>query len=235
MPRPDVTAAPRTHRRKVPVVGLTGGIGSGKSTVGQLFATHGIQCVDTDAISRELTAPGGQAMAAICQHFGAHMLDSQGALDRAAMRQLVFSNAAARHQLEAILHPLIRAEAERRLALAPPPYAILEVPLLVESPQLQARSQRILVVDCSPEQQRQRVVARSGLSAAEADRIIAAQASRQDRLAIASDVISNDGSLAQLTRAVAALHHFYVLEFTGEKSGCYDAGACSNNPGEQDQ
>ncbi len=235
MPRPDVTAAPRTPPRNVPVVGLTGGIGSGKSTVGQLFAAQGIQCVDTDAISRELTAAGGQAMAAIRQHFGAHLLDAQGALDRAAMRQLVFSNTAARRELEAILHPLIRAEVEHRLTSAPPPYTILEVPLLVESPQLQARCQRILVVDCTPEQQRQRVMARSGLSAAEADRIIAAQADRQSRLAIASDVICNGGSMAQLEHAVASLHQFYVLEFTGEKSGCYDAAACSNKPGEQDQ
>lgn len=235
MPRPDVTVAPPTTPRNVPVVGLTGGIGSGKSTVGQLFAAHGIQRVDTDIISRELTAPGGQAMASIRQRFGARMLDPQGALDRAAMRQLVFSDATARQQLEAILHPLIRAEAERRLAPASAPYVILEVPLLVESPLLQARCQRILVVDCTPEQQRQRVMARSGLSAAEADRIIAAQADRQSRLAIASDVICNDGSMAQLEHAVAALHQFYVLEFTGEKSGCYDAAACSKKPGEQDQ
>ena len=191
-------------------VGLTGGIGSGKSAVADLFAARGIAVIDTDAIAHELTAPGGEAMPAIRDTFGAAVATPDGALDRAAMRNIVFADPPARKRLEAILHPLIRSESERRLASADSPYAILMVPLLVESGDYRKRVDRVAVVDCREETQIARVMRRNGLTRPEVERILAAQASRAQRLEAADDVIDNDGSLDELGPRIEQLHVSYL-------------------------
>lgn len=194
------------------VVGLTGGIGSGKSAAAERFAARGVPIVDTDAIAHELTAPGGAAIAPIRAAFGDAVLTADGILDRSAMRRLVFAEPAARKRLEAILHPLIRAESEARLCrLASAEYAILVVPLLVESGDFRSRVDRVCVVDCPEELQIARVMARSGLSRDEVQAIIAAQTSRAARLAAADDVIDNSRGLAELDVQVASLHEKYRL------------------------
>ena len=194
------------------VVGLTGGIGSGKSAVGRLFEQQGITVVDTDAIAHALTAPGGGAMTAIRAEFGDAMANADGALDRTAMRALVFADPSARARLEAILHPMIRADSERQLQQRPPgsPYAILMVPLLIESGDYRKRVNRIAVVDCAESTQIERVIRRNGLARSEIERILAAQATRAERLAAADDVIDNDGSLAELPAQVERLHRHYL-------------------------
>jgi len=192
------------------VVGLTGGIGSGKSTVADAFVRLGVVLVDTDAIAHELTAPGGAAMPALTAAFGTPIADPAGALDRAAMRRLVFADPAARQRLEGILHPLIRQLSDERCRAASSPYAMLAVPLLVESGSYRERCQRILVVDCPESLQIERVMARNGMSEAEVRAILAAQASRQARLAIADDVLVNDGERTILYGAVAELHAKYL-------------------------
>ena len=194
------------------VVGLTGGIGSGKSAVAELFAQRGITVVDTDAIAHALTVPGGAAMAAIRAEFGDAAASADGALDRAAMRAMVFADPSARKRLEAILHPLIRAESERQIAhkVAGSAYAILMVPLLIESGDYRKRVNRIAVVDCAESTQIERVVSRSGLARSEIERILAAQATRAERLAAADDVIDNDGALAGLAPQIERLHHRYM-------------------------
>ncbi|MDO8932142.1 MAG: dephospho-CoA kinase [Rhodocyclaceae bacterium] len=195
------------------VVGLTGGIGSGKSAAAQLFAEQGAAIIDTDAIAHELTGSGGAAMPAICAAFGPGVAAADGSLDRAAMRRLVFGDVAARRRLEDILHPLIGAEADRRCAAAlaaGAPYAVLVVPLLVESGRYRQRVARVAVVDCAEETQLDRVVARNGLARDEAARIMAAQAGRQDRLAAADDVIDNDGDRRNLRQQVEKLHRRYL-------------------------
>jgi len=193
------------------VVGLTGGIGSGKSTVAELFVELGAVLVDTDAIAHELTAPGGAAMPALRAEFGAGIAGADGALDRNAMRQLVFADPAARGKLEAILHPLIRRLSDERCRAAASPYVILAVPLLVESGAYRERCNRIVVVDCPESLQIQRVMARNGMSAAEVGAIMAAQASRPQRLAVADDVVLNDGDFSSLRDRVQALHRKYLL------------------------
>lgn len=196
------------------VVGLTGGIGSGKSLVAQLFAERGIAIVDSDAIARQLTAPGGAAIPALAARFGPQMVDASGALDRAAMRRRVFADPAERQQLEAILHPLIHAESRRRCQAATSPYVIVDVPLLVEGGgQRTGRYQRILVVDCPEDLQIARVAARNGHDEAAVRAIMAAQATRAERLAAADDVIVNDSDMDALAAAVAGLHQKY-LEFS---------------------
>lgn len=192
------------------VVGLTGGIGSGKSTVAELFVAAGAVLVDTDAIAHQLTAPGGAAMPALCAAFGPGIADASGGLDRAAMRRTVFADPAARHRLEAILHPLIRQISGERCASANSPYVILAVPLLVESGSYRQRCQRVVVVDCPESRQVERVMARSGLSAGEVAAIMATQASRAERLAIADDVVHNDGERAKLDEQVAELNRKYL-------------------------
>ncbi len=196
------------------VVGLTGGIGSGKSAVGDLFAAQGVAVIDTDAIAHELTAPDGAAMRSIRSEFGDAVATPEGALDRAAMRAIVFADPSARKRLEAILHPMIRIESERRLAAAAPPYAILMVPLLVESGDYRKRVDRVAVVDCSEATQIERVMRRNGLARAEIERILAAQASRAERLAAADDVIDNDGALAELAPRIERLHASYLASAT---------------------
>ncbi len=192
------------------VVGLTGGIGSGKSTVAELFVRNGAALVDTDAIAHELTAACGAAIPALLAKFGPGVIDGSGALDRAAMRQSVFADPAARAQLEAILHPLIRQLAAERCQAAAAPYVILAVPLLVESGEYRQRCQRIAVVDCPESRQIERVMARNGLSVDQVRAIMAAQATRQQRLAVADDVVVNDGDLASLGEQVDALHRKYL-------------------------
>ena len=194
------------------VVGLTGGIGSGKSAVADLFAERGVAIIDTDAIAHALTAPGGAAMPAIRAEFGDAVASADGALDRAAMRAMVFAEPAARKRLEAILHPLIRDESERRVVAQTvgSPYAILIVPLLVEAGDYRSRVDRIAVVDCAEATQMARVRRRSGLAANEIERILAAQATRAERLAAADDVIENDGELAALAPQVMRLHLQYL-------------------------
>ncbi len=191
-------------------IGLTGGIGSGKSTVAALFSQHGVTVIDADQLSHELTAPGGAAIAAIRAAFGDEYIDSHGALDRARMREKVFSDAAAKKKLESILHPMIRDETERRVARAESPYVILMIPLLVETGEPRARCDRVLVVDCTEAIQIDRVMARSGLSRDQAEAIVAAQAPRSERLRAADDVIDNSGARESLRPQVEKLHARYV-------------------------
>ncbi|MFO1299350.1 MAG: dephospho-CoA kinase [Burkholderiaceae bacterium] len=205
---PGVSASSACERRLL--IGLTGGIGSGKSTVADLFAARGAAIVDTDAIAHELTGPGGAAIAAIRAGFGERVIRADGALDRDAMRERAFEDPAARRKLEAILHPMIRAESRRRLDAAEGPYAILVVPLLVESGDRAGGVDRILVVDCPVEVQVERVMRRSGLSRERVQTILAAQASREQRLAAADDVIDNGGAPAALDAQVEALHRRYL-------------------------
>lgn len=202
---------PPTRARRL-LIGLTGGIGSGKSTVADLFAARGAAIVDTDAIAHELTRPGGAAIDAIRAAFGDGVIRTDGALDRDAMRERAFGDPAARHRLEAILHPMIRAESRRRLEAAEGRYAILVVPLLVESGDRAGGVDRILVVDCPVEVQIERVMRRSGLSRARVETILAAQASRAQRLAAADDVIDNSGEPEALAAQVDALHRRYAGE-----------------------
>ena len=191
-------------------VGLTGGIGSGKSAVAETFAKLGVHVIDTDKIAHELTRPEGEAIAAIRDAFGTEMIAADGSLDRAAMRRLVFGDSSARKRLEAILHPLIRAESERRLGRARGPYAILVIPLLVEGGVDRSRTARVLVVDCPEALQIERVVRRSGLPEAEVRAILASQATRAQRLAAADDVIDNSGTPDTLAGQVSRLHEKYL-------------------------
>ncbi len=187
-------------------IGLTGGIGSGKSTVAAMLAALGAVVLDTDAISRELTAPGGAALPAIAALFGAQAIGADGALDRAWMRQRVFADTAARQQLEGILHPMIGAEVQRRSDAAGDAPRVFDVPLLTESRHWRERVQRVLVVDCSEETQVQRVMQRSQWSEDTVRRVIAQQAPRARRRAIADAVIFNEGlSLEALALQVQAL------------------------------
>ena len=191
------------------VIGLTGGIGSGKSAAAERFVEHGASLVDTDAIAHALTAPQGAAMPAIRAQFGADVIAEDGSLNRAAMRTRVFADTAVRHQLEALLHPLIGAESARQRLAAPGLYVILAVPLLIESGDYRARCDRVCVVDVPPETQVERVRARSALDEAQIRAIMAAQASREQRLAAADDVIDNSGTFAHLRAQVDALHLRY--------------------------
>ena len=192
------------------VVGLTGGIGSGKSAAAEEFARLGATVVDTDAIAHELTGAGGAAVSEIARLFGRAFVDPSGAMNRKRMRDLVFSDAEEKARLEALLHPMIRAESERRIASAAGPYVVLVVPLLVESPGYRARLGRVLVVDCPEALQISRVRQRSGLPEAEVRRIIASQIQRERRLAAADDVIDNSGTIAALQQRVRELHENYL-------------------------
>lgn len=191
-------------------VGLTGGIGSGKSAVADLLAAHGAAIIDTDQISHALTAPGGLAMAQIAHTFGDNFLTSEGALNRAAMRERVFSDPEARRALEAILHPLIAAQTRAEAQAANGAYLVFVVPLLVESGRWKERVDRVLVVDCSKELQVERVMRRNQLSAAQVNAIMATQASRAQRLAVADDVITNEQPLESLATEVERLHQRYL-------------------------
>lgn len=203
------------------VVGLTGGIGSGKTAVADLFVERGAVLVDTDAIAHELTAANGTAMSALIAEFGVDVANGSGALDRSAMRRRVFSDPSARVRLEGILHPLIRALSAERCRAANSPYVILAVPLLVESGNYRARCDRIAVVDCPESLQVERVMARNGMAHDEVIAIMAAQATRPQRLAVADDVVINDAGLDKVERQVESLHHKYLaLSAEKVKAGC---------------
>lgn len=193
------------------VVGLTGGIGSGKSAAADRFAAHGIAVVDADAIAHELTAADGAAMPALRAAFGRDVAAAGGALDRPRMRRLAFADPAVRRRLEGILHPMIRELAGERCRAADSPYVILAVPLLVESGTYRERCDRIVVVDCPEVLQIARVMARNGLGEAEVRAILATQAARGQRLAAADDVLANDGDLATLEARIGDLHQRYLL------------------------
>lgn len=188
-------------------IGLTGGIGSGKSTVARLLAGHGAKVVDTDAISRGLTQAGGAAMPALREAFGDGVIRPDGGLDRDQMRRLAFADGTARSKLEAILHPMISAAAQREAAAATDAAVIVfDIPLLVESGHWRDSVHRVLVVDCSESTQVARVMARSGWTADSVKAVMAAQATRERRNSIANDVVVNDGiSQADLARRVEAL------------------------------
>ena len=189
-------------------IGLTGGIASGKSTVAQLFAARGATVLDTDAIAREVVEPGTPGLAALVIALGGAILDEGGRLDRAELRRRVFADAATRREVEAILHPAIVAELERQSHQAPGPYQVFVIPLLVES-RLARIVDRILVVDCPEEEQLRRLIARDGESRDSALRMLDAQATREQRLAEADDVIDNSGVPAALLDQVAVLDRRY--------------------------
>lgn len=202
-------------------VGLTGGIGSGKSTAARLFRDLGAGVVDVDDISHALTRPGGAAIAEIASQFGQDFIAADGSLDRARMRELVFKDARAKDRLEAILHPLIGRQARDQVALAGQPYVLLVVPLLLEKNAYRDLVQRVAVVDCSEQTQIKRTLHRSGLSESAVRAIMAAQLSRKDRLANADDILHNDGGEDELRQQVAKLHQHYLelaLE-AGQQSG----------------
>src|SRR5690554_7098 len=195
-------------------IGLTGGIGSGKSRVADFFAEWGAAVIDTDVIAHELTAPGGQAIEPIRRQFGPDVISPTGALDRQAMRELVFESPQARHQLEAIIHPLISSVTHARAAVAKGCYLVFVVPLLVESGRWRDQVDRICVVDCDPDTQISRVQARSGLTEQAITRIMSAQASREARLAVADDVIFNGAgiSLEELGHRARQLHDYWCAK-----------------------
>lgn len=192
------------------VVGLTGGIGSGKSAAADAFARLGATVVDTDAIAHELTEAGGPAIPLVEEAFGPGFIGPSGEMDRRRMREHVFADPAAKKRLEGLLHPLIRKESAGRIARAAGPYVIHVVPLLVESPDYRKRVNRVLVVDCPEADQVARVRSRSALTEREVLAIIAAQAPREKRLAAADDVIDNSGTLDALRDRVAVLHAGYL-------------------------
>ncbi|NPE50702.1 dephospho-CoA kinase [Dickeya dadantii] len=191
------------------IVALTGGIGSGKSTVAQGFAALGATIVDADVIARQVVAPGQPALAAIVEYFGREILQPDGTLNRNALRERIFSNPENKRWLNALLHPLIQQETRRQLAAVTTPYALWVVPLLVEN-RLQGQAQRILVVDVPLETQLQRTMARDGVSRAQAQNILASQASREQRLACADDIIDNNSNPSVLAPRIATLHQHYL-------------------------
>jgi dephospho-CoA kinase len=191
------------------VIGLTGGIGSGKSTVADALAARGAGVIDTDVIARELTEPGQPALGEIAATFGADLIRSDGRLDRDALRALVFSDADARTRLERILHPLIKDRMLERLAALDAPYAVLVIPLLFETNQ-HTLVDRVLVVDLPETVQRERVQRRSGLTHSEVDRIVASQISRAERLTRADDILDNSGDLPALLAQAERIHCRYI-------------------------
>jgi dephospho-CoA kinase len=198
-------------------IGLTGGIASGKSTAALRFAELGVPVIDADDASRAVVAPGTPGLEQVLRRFGPGVLTAQGELDRRALRNLIFSDAAARADLNAILHPLIRAHMAQHADDATGPYVIMAIPLLVEGGQPD-RVDRILVVDADEAVQLQRLTARDGSTEEQARAIIAAQASRNTRLSAADDILTNTGSLTELRQAVDRLHERY-LQLAHQKQG----------------
>jgi dephospho-CoA kinase len=199
-------------------VGLTGGIACGKSTVANLFAALGASLVDTDLLAREVVAPGSPLLPAIAGQFGAQVLQKDGSLDRAWLRERVFANPAERQWLEGVTHPAIRELTDARCESATGPYVIVAIPLLVET-QGAKRFERVLVVDCDPALQLARLQARDGMTRAQAERMLAAQVSRERRLAVADDVIRNDGDIANLRDQVEKLHLQYSAAAKAQADG----------------
>jgi dephospho-CoA kinase len=191
-------------------IGLTGGIASGKSTVTQRFAELGVPVIDADVAARHVVEHGKPGLQQVVRRFGPGVLDASGNLDRAALRALIFSDSASRQALDAILHPLIRCDMERQAAMVKGPYLVMAIPLLIESGRARDRVDRVLVVDVDEALQLERVQARDGSSETHARAILAAQASREARLAAADDVLRNSGSVADLRQAVDRLHEQYL-------------------------
>jgi dephospho-CoA kinase len=200
-----------THHHKPLRIGLTGGIASGKSTVADMFADLGVPVIDTDIIAREVVQPGQPALEEIREAFGDGIIAADGALDRPAMRAIVFSDEDARRRLEAILHPRIGEATREQADAAGGEYQVIVVPLLVESA-LRAFVDRVLVVDCDEETQVARLLARDAESETQARRILAAQSSRDERLAIADDIVANDGDFDETREQVLTLHRYYLQE-----------------------
>jgi len=197
-------------------IGVTGGLGAGKSTVAEIFAQHGVPVIDTDEISHELTAQNGAAIPQIREAFGEAVFKSDGSLDRNALRARILADESAKQQLEGILHPLIRGEVARSLAELERPYVLVVVPLLVETGAYDDMLDRVLVVDCSEETQIQRALARGGWSEAEIRAMLLKQSSREARLARADDVIDSGCRLSEVADQVAALHKKY-LKLSGQR------------------
>ena len=191
------------------ILGLTGGIGSGKSAAAEHFAALGVHVVDADHAARWVVEPGRPALAKIAEHFGDAVLQADGQLDRSALRSLIFSDPELRRWLEALLHPLIREEIALNLAQAKSPYAILVSPLLIESGQY-ATTQRVLVIDAPQALQIERTLLRDTTSEQQVQAILKAQASREERLSHADDILVNDSDLKTLQTEVERLHHFYL-------------------------
>ncbi|HEY3986126.1 dephospho-CoA kinase [Cedecea sp.] len=190
-------------------VALTGGIGSGKSTVADAFSRSGVTVIDADVIAREVVEPGQHALALISQHFGPQILQEDGALNRRALREEIFSSPQQKQWVNNLLHPLIQRQTRDEIARATSPYVLWVVPLLVEN-NLQQKANRVLVVDVSPETQITRTVLRDNVSREHAQQILAAQASREARLAVADDIINNDGSPQDVVVHVDRLHRQYL-------------------------
>jgi dephospho-CoA kinase len=191
-------------------IGLTGGIASGKSTVTHRFAELGVPVIDADVAARNVVEPGKPGLEQVVRRFGPSVLDANGNLDRRALRALIFKDPASRQALDAILHPLIRADMERQAATAQGPYLVMAIPLLIEGGQARERVHRVLVVDADEAAQLQRVVARDGSTETQARAILASQASREARLSAADDVLRNSGTVADLRQAVDRLHEKYL-------------------------
>lgn len=191
------------------VVALTGGIGSGKSTVADAFSRLGIAIIDADIIARQVVEPHTPGLNAIAAHFGPGIINADGTLNRRLLRESIFSQPAEKAWLNALLHPMIHQETQRQIAEATSPYVLWVVPLLVEN-QLQHKADRILVIDVSPETQLQRTMLRDNVSRQHAEQILAAQATREERLAVADDVIDNDGAPDSIASDVARLHAQYL-------------------------
>jgi dephospho-CoA kinase len=191
-------------------IGVTGGIGSGKSSAAAIFGELGAEVIDTDEIAHALTAPGEPALVKIAAELGAHFIDGEGRLNRAMLRAKVFSDPSVRCSLEAILHPRIRSEVARRLALSMAPYCLIVVPLLLETGAYMKVIDRVLVIDCAEQRQVERTAERSRLSEAQVRAIMATQAPREVRLERADDVINNDGGMESLRAQVHALHRKYL-------------------------
>jgi dephospho-CoA kinase len=203
-------------------VGLTGGIASGKTTVANLFAALGVTIVDTDLLAREVVAPGTALLEEIAGHFGAGILSTDGSLDRRKLRGRVFADPAERRWLEERTHPAIRELTDQRTAAAKGPYSMVAIPLLVETTG-QHRFDRVLVVDCDPELQIARLMARDGITREAARSMLGAQVSREERLEVASEVIHNDGDMTGLRDQVARLHREYVSAAGAEKQSARSA------------
>jgi dephospho-CoA kinase len=190
-------------------IALTGGIGSGKTQVSDFFSSLGVPVIDTDIISRQLVEPGQTALEQITGYFGNHILLDSGELDRAGLREIIFNNSTARKTLEDILHPAIRDKVQQQLQASTYPYVIIVIPLYIETGQF-LNTDRILVVDCPQEIQQNRVVARDNISIEQFAKILQSQATREQRLAVADDVIVNDSDIETLQRKVKQLHEQYL-------------------------
>jgi dephospho-CoA kinase len=206
------------------VVGLTGGIAAGKSTATGFFRSHGVPVVDADEVARDVVARGTPGLAAVVATFGLQVLTAQGDLDRPRMRERVFADPTERRRLEAILHPLIRDEIARRLEHTQAPYCILDVPLLIESPPLRALAQRVLVIDVPVEVQVARLMQRDGMTPAQCEAMLGAQATRRQRLEAADDVVDNATDINALHRQLERVHARY-LELAQQADPCTPRGA----------